>query len=121
MKLNHDCVRSVLLYLEEEMGLRSVLFASKIELEEYEMDDILYTVEKLSEAGFLNCISASDLNRTDYSIRSITWIGHQFLDNIRDENVFKEVKTTVFEKVGSASLLILSELTREFIMKKLGL
>ena len=58
MKLNYECIRSVLLELENRININDDLQRVYISVDElftalprYESKDILYTVEKLSEAG----------------------------------------------------------------------
>nr|DAR35051.1 MAG TPA: protein of unknown function DUF2513 [Caudoviricetes sp.] len=58
MKLNYDCVRSVLLTVEksktidEELNLNPLTVETIFEqLPKYEDNEILYTIEKLKEAG----------------------------------------------------------------------
>ena len=58
MKLNYDCVRSVLLTVEksktidEELNLNPLTVETIFEqLTKYEDNEILYTIEKLKEAG----------------------------------------------------------------------
>ena len=61
MKLNYDCVRSVLLTVEksktidEELNINPVTVETIFEqLPKYEDNEILYTIEKLKEAGYIN-------------------------------------------------------------------
>lgn len=60
MKLNYDCARSVLLTVEksktidEELNLNPLTVETIFEqLPKYEDNDILYTIEKLKEAGYI--------------------------------------------------------------------
>ncbi|MGJ0374890.1 DUF2513 domain-containing protein, partial [Listeria monocytogenes] len=63
-------------------------------------------------------------SKYDVSIESITWQGHLFLDNIRDNESWKKVKQ-IADKVASASLLVTAELAGKYalstISKHLGL
>ena len=89
MKLNQDCIRDLLLYLEENLKLNDYLSISNISLKNYSSEELLYTADKLYEAGYLKC-SRKVYDNTDLMIfvSSITYTGHQFLDNIRDDKVF---------------------------------
>lgn len=60
MKLNHDCIRSVMLTLEKELTIDDDMRMNGISVEKlwellpkYSNQDILYTVEKLNEAGYI--------------------------------------------------------------------
>lgn len=89
MKLNIDCMRDVLLIMEEIELNNPLSFNSlKEKLPEYERNDLAYTCLKLYEAKFIT-MKYHQL-RTSLSIfelNDITYEGHQFLANIRDKNI----------------------------------
>lgn len=122
MKLKKECVRDVLKYLENNLQYNSSIFAHEIKLKKYSNEDILYTCEKLYEAGFINVKMQKYI--TDevplIMILSISYDGHQFLDNIRSNEIWKETKT-VMKKVGSFSLDLMSQVAANLINNKLGI
>lgn len=122
MELKKDCVRDVLLYLEKNMKYNEPFFANQIELKEYLEEDILYTCEKLTEAYFINAeihkYVTGDL--PTIMITSISYDGHQFLDNIRNESVWKETKGKL-KTVGDVSLNIISQIAASIITSKLNI
>lgn len=121
MKLNNDCVRDLLLYLEENLTLIDSLIVGDIKLKDYSAEELLYTANRLLEANFLNG-SKRIYDNTDLfiMISSITYQGHQFLDSIRDKDVWSETKAKA-SKIASVSLPILQELAATAIKVKLGL
>lgn len=126
MKLNHDCVRDVLICIEENLHYGCYIDFSTVELKNYSSEDLLYTADKLLEAGFLNGEPLNYINSSipDIRITSITWEGHQFLDNIRDDGVWKDTKN-VLSRFSSASLSmvgnIASQIITSMIRKQLGI
>lgn len=130
MKLNHDCIRDLLLYLEENLNLGSFLNISsefnEDVLSSYSANDLIYTAQKLLEANYINAeiMHFMGTNIPSVRIRSITYQGHQFLDNIRDDGVWKETKK-IASKVSSASIKILSDIAAQVISnilsKQMGL
>lgn len=118
MELKHDCVRNVMLYLEENLTLRGVITNNNIEIKNYSSDDITYTIMKLREAGFI------EASKQDYAgiilIKSITYNGHQFLDTIRDGQVWSETKSKI-SKIAGVSLPIIQQVASQIIMLKLGI
>ena len=101
MELNKDCVRDVLLSCEEllkmdEEGYMNSLSHEELEqvLPNYKTEDIIYTVVKLKEAGFLDVkvTRASGNILVDVRINDITFTGHEFLNDIRDNDNWKKVK-----------------------------
>ncbi|WP_269477791.1 DUF2513 domain-containing protein [Hominibacterium faecale] len=116
MKLNHDCVRDLLLFIEENVTYGTYALANSIELPGYTQDEIVYAAEKLAQADYLDAEVSRFLDRgtPDVHITSITWEGHKFLDNIRDDGVWKQTKG-VLSKLSSASLSIASNVAAQVI------
>lgn len=125
MKLNHECVRSIMLELEEKLTLEQNLYLPQLlELEtskKYGKDTSVYTVLKLIEADFINGSRkfASD-KIIHVGVSSITWDGHEFLDNIRDKNVWEKTKEKA-SGFNTISISILSGIAQSYISSKLGL
>ena len=112
MKLDINCIRDVLLSLEEHLVLDENLkyndltiqsLYSKGDLEQYTLQDVAYTVSILEEAGFIDG-SIKLINKQIYfsSITSLTFEGHQFLDSIRPTPIWKKV-CEVSLKTGAKS------------------
>lgn len=118
MKLIHDCVRDVMLYLEDNLKLDDCINSCQINLPNYSRDDIDYTILKLDEAGFLET-SKRDL-MGNIPIMSITYNGHLFLDNIRDDGIWKETKSKI-SKFASTSLPIIQQVAAAILASKLGI
>lgn len=126
MKLNYDCVRDVLLYLEDNLSLNnSITFPSDIKeslLLKYSKDDLLYTVKILLNKKLL--LGADNFNHaTDMytaNIESLSFDGHSFLDNIRDNQVWSKSKK-ILSAFKSVSIEIISQVATNVINKKLGL
>lgn len=126
MKLNHDCIRDVLLYIEENLTYGYYIDFSDIEISDYSREDLLYTADKLLEAGYLDGTKKNYIGsiKPDIQITAITWSGHQFLDNIRDDGVWKDTKR-ILSKFSSVSLgfvgNVASEIITSIIQSQLGL
>ena len=123
MKLNLDCVRQILLCVEENTGLRKICFFIDSGLEEGEIiignapvpppdyqvdllnqfsnDELIYHINYCVESDLLS--TGSSLNLYQILITDLTPKGHDFLENIRDNKVWSGVKS-VAAKVGSKSL-----------------
>ncbi len=120
MILKHDCVRDTMLYLEENLTLDNIITTSAIKINKYDIDDIIYTIKMLNDAGYINAKYCGYDNKPIYSISSLTWDGHQFLDNIRDNDIWKETKSKV-SKITSVSLPIIQQVAAQLIALKLGI
>nr|AWZ48427.1 hypothetical protein C3495_06180 [Clostridiaceae bacterium 14S0207] len=124
MKLNQDCVRDALLAIEDIGTINNRLSLSDLLntdfCKKYDINNLGYTVSKLLEAGFINASTINSLGGKGFIIRSITWDGHQFLDNIRDKDIWDKTKS-IISKVSSVSLPILSDVAKNVLLQKLGL
>lgn len=124
MKLNHDCIRDILLFVEENVNYNQHADFSAVELKNYSRDEIIYSADKLLEAGFIDGNKISSLGATLPSIRitSITWTGHQFLDNIRDESIWKAQSPffLIFICFTKYGWNVASQVLSAFISKHLG-
>lgn len=118
MELNKDCVRDVLLSCEEllkmdEEGYMNSLSYEELEqvLPNYKTEYIIYTVVKLKEAGFLDVkvTRASGNILVDLRIYDITFNGHEFLNNIRDDDNWKKVKD-IAKSVGAFSINMIAQI-----------
>jgi len=125
MKLEHDCVRDVLLWVEDNVPTNGGVYTNnliKSLSDKWDEAQIVYSVLELNDAGFLDGgASASGSVIAINMINRITWKGHEYLDNIRDDTVWNNTKKTVISKVGSASLSIVSSVAAKLIQNQLGL
>lgn len=126
MKLNYDCVRSVLLTVEksktidEELNLNPLAVETIFEqLPKYEDSEILYTIEKLKEAGYINAaLHFAAGHFIDGTVSSITYSGHEYLDNIREPEVWRKVKA-MLKNAGATTLPLISQAAKMFIGSQL--
>lgn len=128
MKLNYDCIRDVLLFLENSPYNETILFSSiKEAFPKYSEDVLSYTCIKLREANmidgrFVN-INSSNMPIV-HSITDITITGHEFLSEIHEDTVWNGVKS-VAGKIGvtsiSALTQIASSVVTELIKSQFGL
>lgn len=126
MKLDHDCVRDVLIYIEDKHKMGSFLhlddFLDAKELHKYDPDEIKYVLLKLLEAKYIEASPPAYSNGilVEFSCGGLSWDGHQFLENIKDPKIWKKTKKAA-SKVASASLTILSSLAASILSKYLGI
>lgn len=126
MKLNPDCIRDILLKMEDTPYQEDIYPDQLYEtLPDYAHDEIDYTILKMNEAGFISATIQKYLDGSvDITIHDITYNGHQFLANIRSNNIWNNVKE-VSKKVGSNSLSAISQIATgvitEIIKSQLGL
>lgn len=128
MKLNKDCIRKVLIYIEEHCVYQTNKFGDKTmhNVNLYELthaeefcsiheDDIRYTIVKLLEGGYIKgslIPKNSGVNFDIANISQLTLRGHDLLDNIKPDPVWDKTKN-VLQKVGDFSLNIMSQVAGE--------
>lgn len=128
MKLNHDCLRELLLCLEEKLtlkpnGLPDILKMKAIDDEDrlsgFSQEDIYYAIRKLIEAKYI-IVANKDVAPRTMMVKEITWDGHDYLDSIRDPKVWREVKNKTKDLSGVA-LEVVKSLAVEVTKSMLGL
>lgn len=125
MKLNHDLVRYVLLSIEDSKEItgpsENELLTSIKKYGNFDWDDIAYTIDKLNEANFITGKVAWANNQPSWILPgNLTFEGHKFLDNIRDNRIWRSTKDKI-SKVESVSLNIISSVAASLISSKLGI
>lgn len=125
MRLNHDCVRETLLYLEGSLEYSGALDLSDFTLEGFTHEDTIYTLQKLCEAEYISATIKQDITGDILVyVHSITWEGHKFLDTVRDNKVWTGTKK-ILSAVSSSSIsfvsTIASQVLTNLISQQMGL
>lgn len=120
MKLNPDCIRNILLAIEDQHAPKDNLLQPEMRIKDFELSpfteqysrqEIVYTLLKLEEADLINSTHRfSDGGEVCiFLVSSLTFNGHQYLEKIRNENNWKKIKT-ISSKVGDFSLLAIEKI-----------
>ena len=107
MKLNLDCIRDILLYVEKSSPKQKIKikYLAK-DLSAYGHEQIEYCCKALRDASLITTFSKTD---NFGRITGLTLKGQDFLDKIRDKTFFGKVKI-FFSKNESVSLLQLIDI-----------
>lgn len=125
MELNHELVRDFLLLIEKSTNMRGPSEQEFVNVaSSHKADKQLagYTLDKLYEAGFIELKPL--IGNSNYAFLesgNLTYNGHSYLDNIRDNTIWKNTKSKISSTVGSASLEIISKVASDLIARSLGL
>lgn len=107
MILSSDCVRDVLLAIENcAYGEHPSPNALCEKLTLYSFEDVNYTCLKLGEGGFIDIIKTKSLNDSMpvvICVQDLTFRGHEFLNDIREQSNWEKVRETA-KKAGVFSL-----------------
>ncbi|WP_282803281.1 DUF2513 domain-containing protein [Secundilactobacillus kimchicus] len=125
MDLNHECVRDVLLWVEKNVPTLAAVYTDDLIeglSDKWDQNELIYCVIQLNDAEMLDSGAVKQGGSVSLNqINQLTWKGHEYLDNIRDNNVWAKTKETVLSKVSSASLNIFSSVAAKIISSELGL
>lgn len=117
MKLNPDCVRDLLIDVEENTSFNKYYICSNDEptplINKYTYDVILYHARYCYEAKLLNGFQPYDSGKY-FIIADLSPDGHSFLSNIRSDTNWNKVKDAG-KKVGSFSLDFLKEVAANVV------
>lgn len=110
MKLDKDLVREILLTVEaydQPQGWMT------LNLEGREPDLVSYHVMLLDEAGLIIGEKLGGLNSFKWEPKRLTYEGHEFLDTVRDGEVWRRTKAGA-EQAGGAGLGFLLEIGKAY-------
>lgn len=102
MKRDMDLVRTILLALAAS---DEPLWSTDLVTDEYSRDAIGYHFLILDEAGLIMAnVKATEDDPYCIAVASrLTWEGNDFLDAVRDESIWKRVRSTIGKITGGAS------------------
>lgn len=122
MRLNPDCMRDILLVAEDQVPLNSSLSMGSLlsSLPNYSKDELTYTCLKLNEGNLLNISKMNSDNAISVAcISDITYEGHQFLENIRNQSTWETVKQKL-SLLGSSSVPVIMSVASQVILNKIS-
>lgn len=117
MKLNPDCVREVLIYIEENTFLtmdeklkpiKHTLWTRPLlqhcEEKGLSAEDTFYALYQMVNNGYIDASPETVGGEiVSYTIRDLTLRGHELLDSVRSEEMYSKVKD-VAAKIGGTTL-----------------
>ena len=120
MKLNYDCIRKILLYVEANSGYEPNTTIYKI-IQPKEIskalcndkltdEEITYAIQLLFEEGYFNVVYGRNNTLFDIDITSLSLRGNELLNNIRNDTAWNAVKERC-KKVGVGSIKVISNVT----------
>lgn len=129
MRLNPDCTRDILMFMEEKTEPHSFLsfspdsFAEQsVKLSQYSEKELIYHVKQAAESGFF--LGYKEDLSGGFWLRDLSPKAHEFLANIRSDNIWNKTKSVAC-KIGATSMnaliQIASNVVTEIIKQQLTL
>lgn len=111
MKLDKDLVREILLAIEDSDKTPDSWI--DLAIEDHTDEEVAYHVMLLHEAGFIVAQDLCSMSDFDWRPKRMTIRGHEFLDTIRDREVWRLTKAGA-EKAGGVSLAVMLEIGKAY-------
>ncbi len=113
MRLNPDCIRDILLTVEEKCDFDMPWEYNKDDIDSdylcnYSHNEIVYHIRQAEESRLITGLHYYD-GGSSVLISDLSPKGHEFLSNIRSDTVWNDVKE-VSTKVGSRSLTAITQI-----------
>ncbi len=118
MQRDMELVRALLLKLEaldqDSFGIYCYDY-SELAVDGYSLDQVTYHLDLLLEAGLIDQGGSGALS--EFVFKRLTWAGHDFVDAVRDEEVWQKTRKGALA-AGGWSVELIGDLAKGFIRKK---
>lgn len=118
MKRNFELIKKILLKFEE---LPLNHNENEIIVDEFSKNEVTYHVFLLAEANLVEIQDASSFDGKDFLPERLTWEGHEFLDNIRNDSIWNGIKSFIASKGGDIGFSVLKALAEAKAKEYFGL
>ena len=108
LRLNNDCIRDLLLTVEEETGYNKMMIYNNPEYEsnnfkllsKYSYEEMIYHINQCEKSDLIEV----GISPEEYTtISDLTPKGHKYISDIRSDNVWGKTKS-IANKIGAKSL-----------------
>lgn len=121
MKRDMDLIRNIL--IRAETASYGTLSEKDFSDAGFEEQIVVGHFKLLEEAGLVEAefLTLETLGVVGGTVSRLTWSGHDYLDTIRNETVWKRTKKLVSEKAGSVPFSIIQTIAAKFLLAQLNL
>ena len=117
---NFDLIRSILLAIESSPP-DSTIANSQLNIEGHDPSIVSFHVEMLKNAGFIDAVIEKNFSGSAFMIKGINWEGYEFLDNAKNDTIWKKFKAQAESKGSSMSMTVANGLLTALGKKYFGL
>ena len=114
MKRDMDLCRKIMLAIEDRYVDTAV---SNLAVNGYSLEQVAYHCKILCEAGIVTEYKPTygDNKLQFFSVGSLTWEGHEYLDKIRDTTIWKKTKDEIQELGVPMTLDVIKDVAASII------
>ena len=122
MQRDMELIRKILFKIEDTIDN---IGKNNLQIEGYTLEQVAYHCSILYEGGYIHvCNVQYSGNKVHlFCVGRLTWEGHEFLDKIREDTIWKKTKETISEKglpfvfdiVKSVSTEIIAGVVKGFV------
>jgi hypothetical protein len=121
MKRDMDLIRELMLKLESLPMERGDVFIvsaedEALQIRGYNEHEIDYHLSLIEEAGLIDTAGAGSM--TGYGFARLSWTGHDFLDSVRNPEVWAKTKAGALA-AGGFTVQLLADLAKGFLKKQI--
>lgn len=121
MKLNIDCIRDVLLYVEERSKGTNVIIINSDTLSEnmnnkYDKETIIYHFIQCSKSKLIDGFHQLDNYNTLYC-HDLSPLGHEFIANARNKTIWNKIKQLGCESLPTI-ISIIPQIAEKYFLNK---
>ena len=116
MKRDFDLIRKLLIFFEGKPTPEHVPVPP---IEGYDDLSIRYHLVLMHDAGLLRCEASMSKTGRVISVLpfELTWEGHEFLEKVRNDTVWRKVCEVITSKGGSFAFSVVNQLATRFAME----
>lgn len=124
MKRDLDLIRDILLQIENTENGKRIYVDQLVEAlnSEYDFNTISYHVGLLEDSDYIVCerVHRAGTMIDGFIIYRMTNYGHDYLETVKDDSVYKETKSKLGSLFSNSSLEIVSKVASEIILSKIN-
>jgi len=119
VKRDAELIRKMLIAIEECPADERI---NSFNFEGYDHDTVVRHLELLIDAGLVDgeVIHYVSSDPSNFVVHDLTWEGHDFVDAVRDETIWKKVKEKLLKPTGSWTFGLIVEYAKAEIRSRLG-
>lgn len=129
MKRDYDTIRDILLYVESLHMEGEPIYCESLDInseDKIKIYKLCVHCDMLQDAGYIKNIylqknEKGQLCGVILSIAELTMKGHDFLDNIRDNNRWTKIKQLFMKESGNLAISIVENIAYELVKRSISI